>query len=137
MYTLQEVFAQAMASSNIDITEVPNGYSVIHQGMKIQMFTDRIEILDMNRGGDYYKVIEDQHYEVFYEYGWEVACLHMVIINCLHKLELVEQKIKSEVNTRKNDRHIHKLKNKRESLMTKSTSDRKKLNSLTLIKSDD
>ena len=64
MYTLQEVFAQAMASSNIDITEVPNGYSVIHQGMKIQMFTDRIEILDMNRGGDYYKVIEDQHYEV-------------------------------------------------------------------------
>ena len=132
MYTLPEIFDQAILLGSRDITKIPNGYSVIHQGMKIQMFNDRIEILDMNRGGDYYKVIKEEHYKVFFKYGWEIACLKMVTINCLHKLDLIEERIKNEVNTRKNDKHIQNLKTKREILLNKYTTYTQKINLLKL-----
>jgi hypothetical protein len=132
VYTLPEIFDQAMLLGSRDVSEIPNGYSVIHHGMKIQRFSDRIEILDMNRGGDYYKVIQEEHYEVFFKHGWEIACLKMVAINCLHKLDLIEERIKKEVNTRKNDKHIQNLKTKREILLSKYTSYAQRINLLKL-----
>tara|TARA_R100000935_G_C2805670_1_gene152541 strand:- start:160 stop:558 length:399 start_codon:yes stop_codon:yes gene_type:complete len=130
MYTLSEVFDQAISNDKSLITKIPLEYSVIHQGMKIQRFSDRIEILDMNRGGDYYKVVEPEHYEMFFKYGWVIACLKMILKNCLHKLNLIEERIKNEVNTRKNDKHIQNLKNKREMILNKYTSCKQKLNSI-------
>jgi hypothetical protein len=128
MYNLKQVFIQAKLCNNSIQEDMPYGESVLSKGIKIQKFSDRIEILDLNRNGDYYKVIENDHYDFFYEYGWIIGCLKLNIENCLFKLKLIESKIKTEVNTRKNDKHIQNLKNKREAILIKYANKIKDLN---------
>ena len=67
MYSLRQVFIQAKLCSNSIQEDMPYGESVLSKGIKIQKFSDRIEILDLNRKGDYCKVIERDHYDFFYE----------------------------------------------------------------------
>ena len=109
MYSLEEILNQAIKDEKGVVSEMPIGFNIISKGIKIKKFSDRIEILDMNRGGDYYKEIDPLNYKIFYEQGWKIGCLRMAIINCVFKLKLIEEKIKTEVNTRKNDKHIQNL----------------------------
>ena len=44
------------------------------------------------------------------------------------KLKLIQEKIKQEVNTRKNDKHIQNLKNRREKILQKYTERKIKFN---------
>ena len=53
------------------------------------------------------------------------------MLNCKRKLNLIEQRIKKEVNTRKNDKHIQKLKATRENLLVKYSKRNKQLNLIT------
>ena len=53
------------------------------------------------------------------------------MLNCKRKLNLIEQRIKKEVNTRKNDKHIQKLKTTRENLLIKYSKRNKQLNLIT------
>jgi|TARA_B100000780_G_C21117335_1_gene452170 hypothetical protein len=128
MYNIKEIFDQALVCKNSISEDLPISKNVRSKGVKIQMFSDRIEILDMNRGGDYYRVIDKDHYNLFYKHGWLIGCLKLNIINCLFKLKLIENKIKTEVNTRKNDKHIKNLKNKREVILIRYAYKIKKLN---------
>ena len=130
MYNIREIFDQAINSEKSIITKMPNGCNVVYKGVKIQMFPDRIEILDMSRGGDYYKVVSQDIYSLFYKNGWILGCLKLSIINCIYKLKLIESKIKTEVNTRKNDKHIKNLKNKRELALCKHAELQLKLKSI-------
>tara|TARA_R100000935_G_C2818052_1_gene158282 strand:+ start:686 stop:1087 length:402 start_codon:yes stop_codon:yes gene_type:complete len=130
MYSLEEILNQAIKDEKGVVSEMPIGFNIISKGIKIKKFSDRIEILDMNRGGDYYKEIDPLNYKIFYEQGWKIGCLRMAIINCVFKLKLIEEKIKTEVNTRKNDKHIQNLKNKRERILIKYTTNKNKLNSI-------
>ncbi len=129
-FSLNEIFNQAVSKTNAVVTEMPLGINVIYLGIKIQKFEDQIQILDLNKGGSYYKLIDPAHYQVFYDYGWKIGCLKMAIHNCVYKLELVEERIKTEVNTRKNDKHIQNLKNKREKLLQKHYAYNNKLNQI-------
>jgi len=122
MYNLDEVFAEAINGKEEYGT-------VIRMGVKIQKFKDRIEILNMSKGGSYYRECNDKEYDYFTENGWVIGCLYLAIDNCLHKLSLIEDRIKLEVNTRKNDKHIKKLKNKREDVLLKYASYKLKLKS--------
>jgi len=54
----------------------------------------------------------------------------VAISNCLYKLDIIENNIKTEVNTRKNDKHIQNLKNSREKILNKYTINKRKLNKL-------
>jgi hypothetical protein len=117
MYNLKQVFIQAKLCNNSIQEDMPYGESVLSKGIKIQKLS-----------GDYYKVIENDHYNFFFEYGWIIGCLKLNIENCLFKLKLIESKIKTEVNTRKNDKHIQNLKNKREAILLKYANKIKDLN---------
>jgi len=96
-------------------------------GVKIQKFANHIEIMNTAKGGSYYSECDKIEYSYFQEGGWKVGCVKLGISNCLHKLELIENKIKNEVNTRKNDKHIQNLKNKRESILIKYSKHNNKL----------
>ena len=52
------------------------------------------------------------------------------MMNYKRKLDIIEWKIKEEVNTRKNDKHIKKLKSTRETLLVKYTKRIKQLNKI-------
>jgi hypothetical protein len=49
--------------------------------------------------------------------------------NCLHKLGLIEIQIQKELNTRKNDKHMHGLKSRRATLLLKYADLKLKFNS--------
>ena len=129
MYTLEQIYSQALNSSYPPvITSTPTGQSIIKRGVKIQLFNDKIEILNMGKGGSYYQECSEKEYKFFTDFGWKKGCLYMSAENCLYKLNLIETRIKSEVNTRKNDKHIKRLKNKRSAILIKYASYRLKLN---------
>jgi hypothetical protein len=109
---------------------LPQGISVIGRGVKIQQFDDVIQILNMGKGGDYFKECNPDEYAFFYESGWRKGCAKVSMSNCLHKLSIIENRIKTELNTRKNDKHIQNLKSRREALLNKYTNLKTELNKL-------
>jgi len=131
MYTLKEILNQAITNNvvQIDNTDSPS-FNVIRMGVKIQKFNNRIEILNTSKGGSYYKECDEEEYSFFTDYGWKTGCVKLAIHNCIHKLKLIENKIKTEVNTRKNDKHIQNLKNKRELVLCKHAELQLKLKSI-------
>ena len=130
MYSLEEIWAQAIGDASAVRQRVPKGELIIGSGVRIQRFGDRIEMLNMNKGGDYYKILDEDEYNIFYHGGWKRGSVNLSISNCLFKLGLIEDKIKTEVNTRKNDKHIQNLKNRRENILNKYTKLKQKLNQL-------
>jgi len=130
VYSLEEIWLQAIGDASAVRQRVPKGELIIGSGVRIQRFGDRIEMLNMNKGGDYYKVLDEDEYNIFYHDGWKRGSVNLSISNCLFKLGLIEDKIKTEVNTRKNDKHIQNLKNRRENILNKYTKLKQKLNQL-------
>ncbi len=130
MYSLEEIWTQAIGDASAVRQRVPKGELIIGSGVRIQRFGDRIEMLNMNKGGDYYKILDEDEYNIFYHCGWKRGSVNLSISNCLFKLGLIEDKIKTEVNTRKNDKHIQNLKNRRENILNKYTKLKQKLNQL-------
>ena len=112
MLTLIDIYNEASQDPRAIITKYNQRESVISKGCKIQKFRDRIEILNMGKGGDYFKICTTEEYKFFYLGGWKIGVLKLATSNCLHKLKIIKQRIKKEVNTRKNDKHIQNLKNK-------------------------
>ena len=130
MYNLKDVWLQAESDPMAVKQKYGNHETITGVGVKLQMFSDRIEIFNLSKGGNYYKECDEAEYECFYSYGWKEGKIRLAIMNCLFKLNLIEQKIKTEVNTRKNDKHIQNLKNRRESILNKYTKHKQKLNQL-------
>tara|TARA_R100001443_G_scaffold3593_1_gene11317 strand:- start:208 stop:627 length:420 start_codon:yes stop_codon:yes gene_type:complete len=131
MYSLEDLYSQAIKDNEAISSLLPFGYSVINYGVKLQKFSSKIEILNCGRNGDYFQECNEEEYDLFYKYGWREGGLRLSLLNCKRKLDLIEDKIRTEVNTRKNDKHIQKLKNRREELLIKYSSKQKQLNQIT------
>jgi hypothetical protein len=127
MFSIKEVYIQALEDKTAIHQVLQNGVSIINMGVKIQKFNDYIEILNCSKGGDYFSSFSDEEYKIILKEGWKVGCIKTAMNNCLHKLNLIESKMKIEVNTRKNDKHIQNLKNRRESILIKYSKHNNKL----------
>ncbi len=127
---LETIFQTALEDPKAIVTVLDKCTSVINNGVKINLFSDRIEIMNMGKGGDYFKECTIEEYDFFYDEGWYTGGILLKISNCLHKLNIIEERIKTEVNTRKNDKHIQNLKNKRDKIMFKYTIEKQKLNQI-------
>tara|TARA_R100000742_G_C4200724_1_gene29914 strand:+ start:44 stop:436 length:393 start_codon:yes stop_codon:yes gene_type:complete len=126
MYSLDQLFNQALQDNPIHIKK-EMGDSVINNGFKMQKFQSKIEILNCSRNGDYFQELNKNEYDMFLSNGWIKGCVIMNINNCLHKLKLIEDKMRVEVNSRKNDKFIKNLKTKREYVMNRYSYYTKKL----------
>lgn len=130
MFKRSDIMKQALEDPKSIKNILPKGVSVIGRGVKIQEFEDGIQILNMGKGGDYFKECSNEEYDFFYRDGWRKGCTQVSMSNCLHKLSIIESRIKTELNTRKNDKHIQNLKNRRETLLNKYTNLKTELNKL-------
>tara|TARA_Y100000004_G_scaffold197327_1_gene271147 strand:+ start:3512 stop:3946 length:435 start_codon:yes stop_codon:yes gene_type:complete len=129
-YNLKDIVLQAVEDPKTIKNVLPKGMSVIGRGCKIQQFDDKTEILNLGKGGDYFKECTSHEYDMFFEHGWLIGSKLVQINNTLHKLNIIEDRIKTEMNTRKNDKHIQNLKSRRESLLNKYTNYKQELNSI-------
>ena len=130
MFKRKDIMPQSFEDPKSIKNVLPKGVSVIGRGVKIQQFDDGIQILNMGKGGDYFKECSNEEYDFFYRDGWRKGCTQVSMSNCLHKLSIIESRIKTELNTRKNDKHIQNLKNRRETLLNKYTNLKTELNKL-------
>jgi hypothetical protein len=130
MYNIEDIYSQALEDSS--------GYhslngSVINNGVKIQKWSDtNIQIMNCGRSGDYYQECNKEDYGMFFIYGWKKGGLRLSMINYKIKLDIIEYKIRNEVNSRKNDKHIKKLKSSRENLLIKYSKRKQQLNKIQL-----
>jgi len=127
-YDIKDIFKQALEDNRAIKNILPRGVSVIGRGIKIQKFEDKTEILNMAKGGMYYKECTDEEYLMFFEHGWALGSKYLSLSNCLYKLKIIENKIQMEMNSRKNDKHIQNLKSKRESLLKHYSNTKKEIN---------
>jgi hypothetical protein len=128
MYSLEEIFLQAQQERGSIKTSLPKGKAIINYGLKIKKFPSKIEILNCNRGGDYFKELDKEEYELILKHGWKKGALHIALKTCGIKLSLIEDKMREEINTRKNDKYIQHLKMRREKILNKYTNLKQKLN---------
>lgn len=119
LFKRKDIMYQALEDAKTIKTIMSKGVSVIGRGVKLQQFDKRIEILNMGKGGDYFKECNEEEYEMFQIHGWRKGALLVGMNNCKHKLDIIEVRIKTELNTRKNDKHIQNLKNRRDTLVNK------------------
>ena len=131
MYSIEEIYHQAEQDINSIKVSKTNGNSILNYGVKIQKFPTKTEILNCSRSGDYFKECNNEEYDLFFKYGWREGGIRLSMMNCKRKLNLIEERIRAEVNTRKNDKHIQKLKTTRENLLLKYSKRKQQLNLIT------
>ena len=129
MYNKEDLFSQAMEGNNIKFEKI-SGISLINTGFKISKYLSKIEILNCSKSGDYYQELTEHEYNILYKNGQEKGCRLLALDNCKRKAELIQDKMKKEVNTRKNDKFIKNLKNKRDLIMQKYSYHSNKLTKL-------
>ncbi len=129
MYKLTDIFNQANTDEvSINIDGV--GYEArLRQGIKITKEDNTFHIFNTTIGVFYQEISEEQ-YQTFYEYGWVIGVHKLALINYKRKLRVVENKMRNEVNTRKNDKHIKTLKKARLTLIESYRRASNKLNKL-------
>lgn len=129
-YSLREIMHQALEDRRSIKTILSKGVTIIGRGVKLQQFEKKITILNMGKGGDYFKECDADEYYHFHLHGWKIGSIMISVDNCLYKLSVIESRIKTELNTRKNDKHIQNLKNRRENLLIKYTKLKNQLNQI-------
>ena len=81
-YTKKDIMLQALQDPKSITNILPKGVSVIGRGVKIQEFDDKVEILNMGKGGDYFKECTHREYDYFFQEGWIKGSVMISINNC-------------------------------------------------------
>lgn len=131
-YSLEEVFDQSMNDKySADLSNKSCKASIVY-GIKSIMDRETydIKIYNTTRGGNYYKEINDQEYNVFYENGWRFGVYTLYLSNIKRRLNQIETNIKKEFNGKLSKRAILGWKTSRTLMMAKYSKVAKKLNQL-------
>ncbi len=118
---LHEVFEEAVqdhATTSLNGTESDARMSY---GVKIvrNHLDNSIEIFNTAKGGDYYKELDEDEYNIFFDFGWVVGVCKMALIKYKERLANIEIKMKEEINGRNNSKYISFLKDTRKQTMNK------------------
>ena len=117
MYKLSDIFNQA-DTDEVSINIDGMGYEArLRQGIKITKEGNDVQIFNTTKGSLFYEEITSEQYQTFIEYGWVVGVYRLTLLNYKRRLELIERKMREEVNTRKNDKRIKSMKKIRTSIM--------------------
>jgi hypothetical protein len=101
--------------------------------MKLNKYKDLIQILNTTKSAGYYTEATPDELEYLFTHGWRKGVLMIAISNYTRKMDIIEFKIQSEMNTRKNDKYIRGLKKSRDKIMLKYS---KRKSELKLIKDE-
>jgi hypothetical protein len=115
----QRIFEEAYNDGLSVRVTTPDSTSLIYRGVKIENVEGNIRILNMNRGGDFYKEVTPEQYEVFFEKGFRKGVYDVCLDNYKRALDMLSLKIRNEVSKRNNVKHYEALKEYRNTIMNK------------------
>lgn len=115
----QRIFEEAYNDGlSVRVTK-PDSISLIYRGVKVENVDGNIRVLNMNRGGDFYKEVTPEQYEVFFEKGFRKGVYDVCLDNYKRALDTLSLKIRNEVSKRNNVKHYEALKEYRNTIMNK------------------
>lgn len=97
----------------------PDSVSVIYRGVKIQNNNGSIKIYNTAKGGDFYKELTPEQYNVFIKKGFRQGVYEVCMGNYKDTLKMLSVKIRNEVASRNNQKHYNLLKEYRTTIMNK------------------
>lgn len=115
----QRIFEEAYKDGLSVRLTTPDSISLIYRGVKVENVDGNIRILNMNRGGDFYKEITPEQYNVFFEKGFRKGVYDVCLDNYKRALDMLSLKIRNEVSKRNNVKHYEALKEYRNTIMNK------------------
>ena len=127
---LHNIFEEAMNYCNTANLDGIDYKARLSYGIKIVKYDDDDSIVIYNtaKGGDYYQELTEEQYEMFFKEGWKIGVLKMALERYTSKLSLIEQRIKEEINGRKNANYLEFLKETRTNTLNKYYNVTQKLN---------
>ena len=107
-YKLSEIFNEATQDTYAITLDGSDYESRLVYGVKIirDVKTERIVIINTTRGGDYYAPIDNDALQVFLRKGWRMGVYALSLSNYRSKLDLIEGRIKDEMNGRASAKQI-------------------------------
>jgi|TARA_R110000765_G_scaffold51726_8_gene104397 hypothetical protein len=133
MYSeLNDVFEEAVNDHASRRLNGSDEDAMLSCGIKIVRYheDDNIEIYNTAKGGDYYKEIEEDEYNLFFDNGWVAGVCKMSLKKYKERLETIKNKMKDEINGRNNAKYISFLKDTIRTTMNKYYNTTQKLNKL-------
>ena len=115
MYSLSEVFEQSILDRESAQLDSKLYQARLLRGIKIVRDNEtlEVEIFNTTMGGDFYKEVNAEQYKLFKENGWKIGVYVISLTNYRRKLVKIEQRIKDELNSRKNAKSIKTAKQRR------------------------
>jgi hypothetical protein len=115
----QRIFEEAYNDILSVRVTTPVSTSLIYRGIKVENVEGNIRILNMNRGGDFYREVTPEQYKVFFEKGFRKGVYDVCLDNYKRALDMLSLKIRNEVSKRNNVKHYEALKEYRNTIMNK------------------
>jgi hypothetical protein len=115
----QRIFEEAYNDGLSVRVTTPDSTSLIYRGVKVENVEGNIRILNMNRGGDFYREVTPEQYNVFFEKGFRKGVYDVCLDNYKRALDMLSVKIRNEVSKRNNVKHYESLKEYRNTIMNK------------------
>ncbi len=116
---LEEVFIEAQDHQKSTNLSWRDEEAYMYRGIKISNLNNEIKIFSTNNTNIQYRELNDEEYSVFNMIGW-VEGVHSTVKKIYKKsIDVINKKIKNEINTRNNKKHYDSLKRKREVLINK------------------
>lgn len=95
--------------------------SIIYMGIKIEKKDNDVRLLNTKKGGNFYKEVTDEQYDMFFENGFLLGVYNVVKANTERSLQIVAETINEELTGTRNEKKYEYLKTKRMNLMNKLT----------------
>jgi len=109
-----DAFSQHDAFHMVDAYK--NTECLIYKGFKIES-DNKNQIHIYKPQGEVYKELREDEYRTICIHGWRKGVLKLVLASYQHKLSIISDNIRYEVNTRRNDKHLKSLKSSRQRIM--------------------
>lgn len=109
-----DAFSQHDAFHMVDAYK--NTECLVYKGFKIES-GDKHNIYVYKPKGEVYEELNQGEYDILCENGWRKGVLKLVLNSYQVKLDKIAERVKFEINTRRNDKHLKSLKSSRQQIM--------------------
>ena len=132
MRTLNDVFNEAKEDSYCAVLDTKYAEARLVFGVKIvrDRESGEVEILNTQRGGDFYQEIDVDEYDYFLQKSWRFGVYRVSLSNYRRKLSNVEASIKDVIDTKQSKKQLESLQSRRLKIMNRYTKITSKLNLL-------
>ena len=132
MYTLEEVFNEALKDPYVASLDTKNVEARIIFGIKIVKIKEGgdVSILNTSKGGNYYEEITEEEYKNFTKKGWRYGVYIVSLSNYRTKLDSIDSKIHSLIVNKSSKSSIEDSQEARTKVMNRYSKITKKLNLL-------